>query len=112
MEKVSFYFDEMVSGRVANQLRVRGIRVVMATEAGMDGQEDIARHLAYARQHQLVTVTFDHPFAGRVMQRTDHPGLICWTGEQDDFGGLVRALVTFVEQHTPESATGQVFWLR
>jgi hypothetical protein len=57
-------------------------------------------------------VTRDKPFAGRTAKRTDHAGLICWTGTPDDIGGMVRALTTFAETHTSEDIAGRVFWLK
>ena len=68
--------------------------------------------LRYATEQNAVLVTRDKPFAGRTMTQTDHAGLICWTGEQDDIGGMVRRLSEFVDQHTVEQAKGQVFWLK
>ena len=37
---------------------------------------------------------------------------ICWTGAQDDFGGMIRVLIEFAEQHTSEDTAGDVFWLK
>jgi hypothetical protein len=42
----------------------------------------------------------------------DHLGLVCWTGVQNNFGGIIRALVEFAENNTPETAKDRVFWLK
>jgi predicted nuclease of predicted toxin-antitoxin system len=109
---IKFYFDEMMSRPVAEGLKKHGYEVIMAVDAGMVEKDDDTEHLPFAAQNQAVMVTLDKPFAGRAMQRTDHAGLICWTGSQDDIGGVIRALSELAETHTLEDAAGSVFWLR
>jgi predicted nuclease of predicted toxin-antitoxin system len=111
-KKISFYFDEHAPRSVANALIKRGIEVVMAVDENMIGKDDDAEHLPFATRRGLVVFTRDHPFAGRTAKSSDHAGLICWTGADDDFGGMIRALSEFVEQYTPEEVVGQVFWLK
>jgi predicted nuclease of predicted toxin-antitoxin system len=106
---VSFYFDEMMSRKAAEQIIQHEYNVVMAQDVGMQQKTD-SEHLAYATEHKLVLVTFDRPFAGRTTQTDAHAGLICLSGSQDSVGIIVRSLITFAEQHTPESAAGHVFW--
>ena len=89
-----FYFDEMMPRPVAEQLLQRGNHVVMAVDVGMIAQPD-AEHLKYATAHNLVMVTMDRPFAGTVMSQTGHGGLVCWTGNQRDFGGMIQNLSQF-----------------
>src|SRR5437016_1958541 len=111
MAKLSFYFDDMMSRPVAEQLIRRGYKVVMAIDVGMTGKDD-SEHLAYATEQNLALITFDRPFAGRTMQRTDHSGLICLSGgQQNDVGTSVNLLVDFGEHHSDEEVVGQVFWL-
>ena len=107
---ISLYFDEMMSRKAAEQLIQRGFGVVMAQDVGMQQKTD-PEHLAYAAENKLVLVTFDRAFAGRTAQTDDHAGLICLSGSQDAIGAVVRNLVTFGEQHTPEDVAGHVFWL-
>lgn len=83
----------------------------MAVDAGMMGEDDEA-HLAYATSLNAVVITRDHPFAGRTSQLSAHSGLICWNGKPNDYGGMIRALVQFCQQHTPEQVAGHVFWLK
>lgn len=112
MAKVSFYFDEHMPRVVEQALLTLGYKVIMAVDVGMTGQDDDTGHLRAAAQHSAVLVTRDRPFAGRTAQRTDHGGLICWTGQDNDFGGMIRELSDFAELYTSEEAQGQVFWLK
>lgn len=107
---VSFYFDEMMSRKAAEQLVQNGYSVVMAQDVGMQQRTD-PEHLAYATENKLILVTFDRAFAGRTSQTDDHSGLICFSGSQDAIGMIIGNLMTFAEQHTPETANGHVFWL-
>ena len=107
-----FYFDEMCHRAVADGLKERGYEVIMAVDVGMTNRDDDMEHLPYATQRGLVLVTLDKPFAGRTQKHTGHTGLICWTGEKQDVGSMVRALIAFAEQHSPEQVAGRVFWLK
>ncbi len=109
---IKFYFDEMMSRLVAEALQKRGIEVTMAYDAGMIDKDDDLDHLPYATKHGLVLVTMDKPFAGRTLARTDHAGLVCWTGEQNQFGNQITALAEFSISHSPEDVVAQVFWLK
>ena len=111
-ETISFYFDEHMPRAVERGLAARGYTVVMAVDAGMTAKDDDTEHLRYATEHNLVLVTRDLPFAGRTSKRTDHAGLICWTGADDDFGGMIRILSDFASQHTADDVAGMVFWLK
>jgi hypothetical protein len=112
MAGVSFYFDEMMVRKAAEQLTLKGYTVVFANDVGMTEKDDDTEHLPYATSRQLVMVTFDRPFAGRTMSRSDHAGLICLSGSQDNIGGIVRILSEFSDQHTAETVAGRVFWLQ
>jgi predicted nuclease of predicted toxin-antitoxin system len=65
---VSFYFDEMMSRKAAEQLVQRGHSVVMAQDVGMQQKTDV-EHLAYAAENKLVLVTFDRAFADELLTR-------------------------------------------
>jgi hypothetical protein len=84
----------------------------MAVDLGMEGKDDDTEHLPLAAEKGAVLFTRDKPFAGRTAKRSDHAGLVCWTGGDDDVGGMVRALVEFAETHTAEEAKGLVFWVK
>lgn len=106
-----YYLDEMMPRTLAEEVIARGYQVVMAIDVEMEGKDD-SDHLRYASQHNLILVTRDKPFAGRTMKDINHSGLICWTGAQQDVGGMVRALVEFAGKYEPDEVKGRVFWLR
>lgn len=106
---VSYYFDEMLSRKAAEQLIQRSYSVIMANDVDMTEKND-EDHLIYATENECILVTFDRPFAGRAMELTDHAGLICLSGSQDNIGAIVRTLVEFADTHSPEDAAGLVFW--
>lgn len=108
---VKFYFDEMMPRRVAVQVAARGYEVIMAVDVEMIGKAD-PDHLAYATEHEAMLFTRDAPFAGMTARRTDHAGLICWTGADNDFGGMVDKLTEFANAHTMDDVEGQVYWIK
>jgi predicted nuclease of predicted toxin-antitoxin system len=110
MAVISFYFDEMLSRKAAEQLVQRGYVVIMANDVGMTEKPD-SEHLVYATDKRLVLVTFDRPFAGRAMQSTEHAGLVCLSGSQDNIGAIIRTLIDFADSHTPDEVIGRVYWL-
>jgi predicted nuclease of predicted toxin-antitoxin system len=111
MAAISFYLDEMVSRKVAEQLIRHGHNAIMAVDVGMIEKDDLDEHLPLATSQGRVLVTFDRPFAGRASQKTDHAGLVCLTCGTDDIGAIIRALTEFAERYTPEEVAGIVFWL-
>lgn len=110
--KISFYFDEMMLSAAAKGLIARGYNVVMAGAIGMINKDDLTEHLPLATEQNRVVVTCDKPFANLAYEYSDHAGLICWTGEPNDIGGMVKALSEFAETHDPEAMRGQVRWLK
>ena len=110
---IRFYFDEHIARTAAEGLIARGYEVTMAIDVGMGGKDDDTEHLAVASAGGLVMVTFDRPFAGRTMSRTDHAGLICLSESiRNDIGAIIRVLSEFADKYTPETASGRVFWLK
>jgi predicted nuclease of predicted toxin-antitoxin system len=110
MAQLSFYFDEMVPRRPAEELSRRGYITVVAADVGMVQKDDLAEHLPFAAGRGMVLVTFDRKFAGLVAQMTDHAGLICLSGSQNNFSYMIRTLVEIAEQYTPETIAGRVLW--
>ena len=112
MNNIAYYFDEMMSRIVAKALELKGITVVMAIDAGMMNKADDTEHLPYANENNFVLVTMDFPFAGRTAKHSEHGGLICWTGNQNDFGAQIDVLTEFAASNDLDTVRGQVFWLR
>lgn len=109
---ITFYADEHISHSVIKALRAQNITITHAGELGMLAKDDDTEHLPFAASLGAVLFTRDKPFAGRTSMHTDHVGLICWTGEQTDIGGIVQALIEFAEQYSPDEVRGRVFWLK
>jgi hypothetical protein len=112
MAQIRYYFDEMMPRHVAQALEKRGIAVVMAVDVEMTGKDDVTGHLALATKQEAVMVTRDNPFATRSLSITPHHGVICWTGGQRDFSGMIRRLTKFAGQYTPDQVIDRVFWLK
>lgn len=109
---IGFYFDEHMNRLVADALIEKGYEVVMAVDVGMEGKDDDTEHLSYAAEHDLVMVTFDHPFAGRTMTRADYPGLVCLAYSiRENIGKMIEVLAEFAALYDPQRDSGQVFWL-
>lgn len=104
-----FYFDEHMRRKVADALIERGYNAIMAVDVGMEGKDDDSEHLPYATSNELVMVTFDQPFAGRTMSRTDHLGLLYLSQSmRDDIGKMIETLTEFAELFDSERDRGQV----
>jgi predicted nuclease of predicted toxin-antitoxin system len=71
---IGYYFDEHMRHSVAAALTEHGIEVLMAVDVDMVEKADDTKHLPFAAERNLVMMTFDRPFAGRTMSRTDHAG--------------------------------------
>lgn len=112
MAKIQFYLDEMMPRAVAQALAARSIGIIMAVDIEMVEKDDLTEHLVYATEHDAVLVTRDKPFATKALSAQSHAGLICWTGAQNDVGGMVNKLAELAEKHTPEEAVNRVFWLK
>lgn len=108
-KKIKFYFDEMMPRPIARALIGRGYEVIMAIDVEITDKDDDTEHLPFATANDAVLCTRDKPFAGRGQSRDDHAGLICWTGEGDDFGGMIRSLDAFANSHTADEVKGRVF---
>lgn len=84
----------------------------MAVDVAMVEKDDLSEHLAYAAKQGAVLVTCDKPFASKAMSVENHAGVICWTGAQNDLGGMVNALSAFAEKYTSAQTANHVFWLK
>ena len=111
---ICFYFDEHMPRPVAKGLVERGYEVVMAIDVDMAGKDDDTEHLSFSTEEEdMVMVTFDRPFAGRTMSRTDHSGLVCLSESlRHDIGGMIQQLAAFADTYAKEDVAGRVFWLK
>lgn len=111
MAAIKFYFDEMMPRSAATGLKARGYSVVMAVDVEMIEKDDVTEHLAYANAQSAVLVTRDKAFATKALT-AESAGLICWTGKQDDVGGMIRRLSEFAAHYASEQVVNRVFWLK
>jgi hypothetical protein len=102
----------MMPRRATGPIEGAGHGVVMAVDESMVKKDDITEHIVFANQQGAILVTYDRAFAGRAMKQTDHPGVICWLGELDDIGGIIRELLRFAGEHSPTEVAGRVFWIK
>jgi predicted nuclease of predicted toxin-antitoxin system len=109
---IGFYFDEHIDRKITRALIKRGYQVIMAVDVGMESKDDDTEHLPYATENNLVMVTFDQPFAGRTMSRSDHKGLVYLNQQiRHDIGKIIDVLADFADLYEPERDAGQVHWL-
>ncbi len=75
-EPIRFYFDQHLQGAVAHGLRLHGVDVHTALDAGRCGLPD-PDQLAYATSEGRVMVTFDTDYLALHQAGTPHEG-IAW----------------------------------
>ncbi len=111
MAKISFYFDEMMTRRLAKELIKLGYDVVMANDVGMTHKLD-EEHLVAATERGMLLLTMDRGFAGRSTKQSDHAGVLCWTRGDQNLGAMVRTFSEFAQQHSADEVAGQVYWIK
>jgi hypothetical protein len=72
---IRFQLDEHIDPAVAMQLRLRGIDVLTADEAGLRHAPD-TRYFQHSRETTRVIVTYDRHFAGMHHQGFEHSGIV------------------------------------
>jgi hypothetical protein len=91
-DRIRFHLDEHVSPAVAAGLRLRGIEVTTALEAGLGGAAD-SEHLAFALRERRVIVTHDRHFPQLHAVGARHAGIAYCYQQKYSVGELIRALV-------------------
>jgi predicted nuclease of predicted toxin-antitoxin system len=85
---MNLYLDDNINkGRLADQLRRAGHRVVVPAAVGLSGASD-SRHFLYAIEQQFVLLTRDHEdffVLHRVVRATQgqHPGILAVRADND-----------------------------
>jgi hypothetical protein len=112
-----FYLDEMFSPVIAVTLRAQSCDTVSALELGHQSTPD-ADHLSYAARQQRAVVTRNHrhfvPLTLRFLEEgLSHKGVILVPRAlpNEDFGGLVAALLKFEHEHPSGLEPYTVVWL-
>jgi Domain of unknown function (DUF5615) len=90
-EPICFFMDQHFPGPVTQELRLRGIDVLTAQDAGRCGQQD-ADQLAFGLTQERVMVTFDSDYLALHNSGVAHAG-IAWCPQQKyGIGMLVQLL--------------------
>lgn len=108
---VKFYLDEMISPNVATGLRLRGIDVLTAQEAGTLSMSD-RQQLAVAAEDSRVMVTMDNDFLALHSQGVPHAGIAYIAqNRKATIGELVQRLQLVFEILEVEDMRGRVEFL-
>ena len=91
-EPVRFFFDQHIYGAVATGLRLHGIDVLTAHEAGRCGVPD-PDQLQFATAEQRVMVSFDTDFLALHHSGVQHAGIAWCAATKYPIGQLIQALL-------------------
>lgn len=86
-----FHLDEHVDQAVAHGLRIRGVDVTTAPEAGLLAADDEA-HLEFARRENRVVVTHDADFLRLSTAGEHHLGIVYCAPNRRSVDDIVRYL--------------------
>ncbi len=107
---IRFVLDEHVRPAVATGLRLRGIDVVTAGEAGLLGEPD-ERYIEYGRSEGRVIVTHDDDFLSLHAAGFEHAGIAYVHQQARSMGELVSALILVDACLSPDEARNRIEFL-
>lgn len=107
MGTTRFHLDENVDHDVARGLRLRGIDVTTAVDAGLRGAEDES-HLAFALEQRRVVFTSDADFLRLADRGIDHHGIVYCPAKRRSIGEQVRFLCLLHDSTSAEEMRGRV----
>jgi hypothetical protein len=113
---IRLYFDEDTMDRdVLGPLRLRGVAVETAAEAGML-QRDDEEQLAYASSQQRVIVTSNAAHFARLHQEylaagRTHAGIVVIHQQRYSVGEVIRRLLRLVGTRTPDEMRNRLDYL-
>jgi len=110
---IRLYLDEDVPEAIAKALRLRGYDVTTVKEAGRKALTDIDQ-LNYASSENRVILTFNVAdfikiHIDYINKGLNHSGIIL--SKQLPIGVIVKALLRFLPDITPEKADNNIMWL-
>lgn len=91
-EPIRYYLDQHISGAVSKGLRLHGIDVLSAQEAGRCGLPD-PDQLAFATTQERVMVTFDPDYLALHNAGTPHAGIAWCSATKYRVGFLIQMLI-------------------
>ena len=107
--KIKFYMDEHVPSAVTKGLRLRGVDVLTAQEAGMLEADD-EDHLALATEQGRVIFTQDADFLRLHAEGVRHSGIV-YVHQQTPIGYIVRGLMLIHQVLEPKDMRNHVEFL-
>lgn len=114
MARLKIYTDENVDVRVAEGLRIRGVKAFSAIERGLIGKADI-EHFKYSAELQAVIFTHDHHFLQIAKKLTDegkeYRGVIFAEMNRLTVGECIKRLALYAEVLSAEEMKNQIEFL-
>lgn len=104
--RLAFYMDEHVPSAVSQGLRMRGVDVLTAQDAGMRGAAD-KDHLALAVHEERTIFTQDTDVLRLHASDHAHAGIV-YAPQGTPTGAIVRSLVLIHEVLRPEQMAGRL----
>lgn len=104
---IRFHLDENCPREVAAGLRLRGIDVTTAPEAGLLEASDDEQG-AYALAHGRVIFTQDEDFLAMHAADPRHPGIVYCKKDSRSIGKIIQGLVLIWEVYEPEEMEQRV----
>lgn len=106
MIEIRFYTDENVAKAVTLGLRLRGVEVMSAREAGLLGANDAA-HMALALAESRVIFTQDDDFLGLSAHGHAHAGIV-YAPQGTQIGHIVGGLMEIFHVLAAEEMIGRI----
>ena len=108
--EIRYHLDESVNHALAVGLRLRGIDVTTATDAGLLGTSD-HEQLNYAFQNDRVSVSHDDDFLRLAATGIPHAGIVYCHQDKLNIGQLVNALTDLWRVRSAEDMRSVVVFL-
>ena len=91
-DAIRYFFDQHIQSAVADGLRLQGIDVLTAQDAGRCGMDD-ADQLQFAAAQTRVVLTYDPDFLVLAASGAQHAGIAWCHATKYSIGELLRMLV-------------------
>ena len=91
-DPIRFYFDQHIPGAVSAGLRLHGVDVLTAWEAGRCGTPD-PDQLAFATAEDRVVMTFDPDYLALHRSGVPHSGIVWCPARKYSVGQLIQVLL-------------------